>query len=137
MAFLTGSCMCCSVGLTYSVENTRKLVCHCADFQRATSAPFTAFMGMKPAQLKWTGEIVHYESSPQTFRGFCPSCGTRLYFQSERWPSEIHVHAATMTDPSKYKPSAQVMMRSRASWLDQLSSIPVFEQFQVNPRPLK
>src|SRR5262245_54559750 len=137
MDVLTGKCMCGAVTWTYSGEALHNVVCHCSDCQRATSAPFTAFLGMKPEQLKWAGRIVHYESSPQTFRGFCPSCGTRLYFQSERWPSEIHVHAATMTDPSKYKPSAQVMMRSRASWLDQLSSIPVFEQFQVNPRPLK
>jgi hypothetical protein len=43
------------------------------------------------------------------------------------------VHAATMIDPKKYHPSAQVVIRSRASWLDQLSSIPAFEHFQENP----
>src|SRR5262245_34155232 len=133
MAFLTGSCMCGAVGWTYSGEITRNLVCHCADCQRATSAPFTAFMGMKPAQLKWTGEIVHYESSPETFRGFCPCCGTRLYFRSEKWPSEVHVHAATMTDPSQYQPDAQVVMRSKAKWLDHLESIPAYEGFQKSP----
>jgi hypothetical protein len=88
---------------------------------------------MKPEQLKWVGEIVHYESTPKTFRGFCPSCGTRLYFRSEKWPSEIHVHAATMSDPSDYKPSAQVLVRSKAKWLDQLQSIPAHEGFQQEP----
>jgi hypothetical protein len=88
---------------------------------------------MKPEQLTWAGEIVHYESSHRTFRGFCPSCGTRLYFRSEKWPSEIHVHAATMIDPSKYRPSAQVVVRSKAKWLEQLSAIPSFELFQENP----
>jgi len=125
--------MCGAVTWTYSGEITRNLVCHCSDCQRATSSPITAFLGMKPEQLKWVGEIVHYESTPKTFRGFCPSCGTRLYFRSEKWPSEIHVHAATMSDPSDYKPSAQVLVRSKAKWLDQLQSIPAHEGFQQEP----
>src|SRR5262245_33700698 len=126
MAVLTGNCMCGAVTWTYSGETTRNLVCQCTDCQRATSAPITAYLGMKQEQLKWSGEIVPYESSPGTFRGFCPSCGTRLYFRSDRWPSEVHVHAATMTDPNTYRPSAQTFVPSRAKWLDQLSSIPAF-----------
>src|SRR5262245_61049132 len=69
---LSGRCMCGSVTWTYSGETTRNLVCHCADCQRATSSPFTAFLGVRPGQLHWAGEIEHYESSPGTHRGFCP-----------------------------------------------------------------
>ena len=77
---------------------------------------------------------VRHESSPETFRGFCPSCGTRLYFRSEKWPLEVHVHAATMTNPNEYQPGdAQVVMRSKAKWLDQLKSIPAYEGFQEKP----
>ena len=126
--------MCGVVTWAYSGETTRNLVCHCADCQRATSAPFTAYVGMKPEQLNWTGEIVHYESSPKTFRGFCPSCGTRLYFRSEKWPHEFHVHAATMADPNEYQPDAQVVVRSRAKWLDKMKSIPAHEGFHKRPQ---
>ncbi|MBZ9661007.1 GFA family protein [Mesorhizobium sp. ESP-6-4] len=130
---LNGHCMCGAVAWTYSGEITRNLVCHCTDCQRATSAPFTAFLGMRPDKLSWSGDIRHYESSPNTFRGFCPSCGARLYFRSDRWPAEIHVHAATLDDPGEYRADAQVMMRSRAKWLDRLQSIPVHEDFQQAP----
>lgn len=133
MAFLAGHCMCRAVAWTYSGQITRNLVCHCTDCQRATSAPFTAFLGLRSEQLSWTGDIVHYESSPNTFRGFCPSCGSRLYFRSDRWPTEIHVHAATMTDPGDYRPDAQVLVRSRAKWLDGLPSIPTHDGFQQQP----
>lgn len=130
---LTGHCMCRAVTWTCSGEVTRNLVCHCADCQRATSSPFTAFLGLRPEHVNWTGEIVHYESSPGTLRGFCPSCGTRLYFRSDKWPSEIHLHAATMTDPGDYRPHAQVLIRSRAKWLDRLPFIPAHESFQQAP----
>ncbi|ANT50879.1 GFA family protein [Mesorhizobium amorphae] len=133
MVHLTGNCMCGAVAWTYSGALTRNLVCHCADCQRATSSPVTAFLGMKPEHLNWTGEIVHYESTPGTFRGFCSSCGTRLYFRSRKWPLEIHVHAATMTDPGEYQPDAQVFMRSRVKWLDRLQSLPAHQGFQQAP----
>ena len=70
---------------------------------------------------------------PTTFRGFYPSCGSRLYSRSDKWPTEIHVHAATMTDPDDYRPDAQVVMRSRAKWLDRLPSIPTHDGFQQKP----
>ena len=133
MATLAGRCMCRAVTWTYSGEITRNLVCHCTDCQRATSAPLTAFLGMKLEQLSWAGEIVHYESSPDIFRGFCPSCGTRLYFRSDKWPNEIHVHAATMADPSQYRPDAQTFVGSKAEWLDRLNSIPAHDGFQRPP----
>ncbi|TIT25983.1 MAG: GFA family protein, partial [Mesorhizobium sp.] len=75
----------------------------------------------------------HFESSPNTFRGFCPACGTRLYFRSDTWPREIHVHAATMTNPDDYQPDAQVLTRSRMKWLDRLPSIPAHDGFQEKP----
>lgn len=133
MTQLTGICMCGAVSWAYSGRTTRNLVCHCTDCQRATSSPFTAFLGMAPERLRWTGEIRDYESSPGTFRGFCPACGTRLYFRSEKWPNEIHVHAATMSQPLDYLPDAQVVMRSRVGWLDHLVSIPAHDDFQVDP----
>ncbi len=133
MDHLSGNCMCGAVTWRYSGETTRNLVCHCADCQRATSSPFTAFLGMNPEQLHWNGKIEHYESSPGTHRGFCPSCGTRLYFRSEKWPEETHVHAATLTNPNEYRPDAQVVMRSRASWLASLKSIPGHEDFHTQP----
>ncbi len=130
---LSGRCMCGSVTWTYSGETIRNLVCHCADCQRATSSPMTAFLGLRPGQLHWAGEIEHYESSPGTHRGFCPRCGTRLYFRSQKWPDEIHIHAATLMNPGEYQPDAQVFMRSRAEWLDRLSSIPGYQGFQIDP----
>ncbi len=112
---------------------TRNLVCHCADCQRATSSPFTGFVGLEPEAVTWTGEVNHFESSPDTWRGFCPSCGTRLYFRSGKWPGEIHIHAATLVDGTDYKPSAEVVRRSRADWLDQLDNIPKHNDFHADP----
>ena len=39
----------------------------------------------------------------------------------------------TMTDPGDYRPDAQVVMRSKAKWLDRLPSIPTHDGFQQKP----
>ncbi len=133
MVDLSGTCMCSAVRWSCSGTPTRNLVCHCMDCQRATSSPFTAFIGLAPQDLQWTGTPTHYESSPGTFRGFCPACGTRLYFRSLKWPGEIHMHAVTLDDHISYVPTAQVVMRSRVAWIDHLPDIPGYQSFETAP----
>lgn len=133
MVDLNGRCMCGAVTWATRSSPTRNLVCHCTDCQRATSAPFTAFIGLLPDQVTWTGMINHYQSSPTAQRGFCPACGTRLYFKSKDWPGEIHVHAATLNDPTLYTPHKQVVLGSRAPWLDDLDAIDADKGFDKDP----
>lgn len=137
MVELSGRCFCGSVKWQYVGAVTRRLVCHCSDCQRATSAPFTAFVGLYPVYVQWSGNINHFESTSGTFRGFCPTCGTRLYFRSDKWPGEIHIHAATLDDASIYEPDAQVVVRSRARWLEKLDDVPAHPDFQANPKTTK
>ena len=136
MARLSGTCMCRAVTWSYFGKTTRNLVCHCTDCQKATSAPFAAFIGMMHDKFELAGPVTHYESSAETFRGFCARCGTRLYFRSEKWPDEIHVYAHTLRNPEDYHPTAQVMTKSKALWLCELDAIPVFEQFQKKPEQI-
>ena len=133
MTEYSGRCLCGAVTWKASGSVTRNLVCHCADCQRATSSPFTAFLGFEPDEVTWMGEINHFESSPGSVRGFCPVCGSRLYFRSSKWPGEVHIHAATLIAPEDYRPSAQVVTRSRMPWLDQLTEIPNHNDFQAAP----
>ena len=105
---LSGRCLCGAVTWRYRGEVTRKLACHCRDCQKATSSGFTSFVGCCPDAVEWRGQITHFESSPGTFRGFCPGCGTRLYFGSVKWPKEIHLHVGTLDDASGYVPDRHV-----------------------------
>ncbi|NVO57832.1 GFA family protein [Rhodobacteraceae bacterium B1Z28] len=133
MAELNGQCMCGAVKWSSTGKVTRRLSCHCSDCQKATSSPFTTFLGLAPEMVNWTGEINHYESSHGTHRGFCLKCGSRLYFRSDKWPGEIHIHSATLDDASDYIPDAHVVMGSAASWLRLADDIPKHQSFQADP----
>lgn len=133
MTDLSGRCLCGAVTWAYSGETTRNLACHCRDCQRATASPFTAFVGLHPDGLRWSGKVNHYQSSPGARRGFCPDCGTRLYFQSTNWPGEIHLHAATLDDPAWYKPDAHVCLSSSPDWVAPADEVPKISGFHAAP----
>jgi hypothetical protein len=58
-----------------------------------------------------------------------------MYFRSEQWPGEMHIHAATLDDPNAYVPTEQVVTRSKVSWLNRLGSIPAHHDFEAEPEP--
>ena len=56
---------------------------HCRDCQRATGGAYVPALAVPAQALKITGEVKYYESrsdSGNTFdRGFCPTCGGRVF----------------------------------------------------------
>jgi hypothetical protein len=133
-ARLSGRCLCGSVRWTATAAPVRNLICHCESCQRATSSAFAAFLGFAPHAVQWDGPKTDYQSSPGTWRGFCPTCGSRLYFRSDKWPEEIHLHAGTLDDPAAYAPDRHVVIAERVPWLDQIDSLPTDDGFGVAPR---
>jgi len=111
---MTGRCLCGAV--TWECDGPVLWAghCHCDSCRRATSSPFTSFFGVA--------------------RGICASCGTRLYFRSEKFPDEIHVHTATLDDPGAYVPDAEVWTGNRLDWLSLKTGLPKHDGFQNNPR---
>ena len=137
MVQLSGHCYCSACSWAYDGPAGRNLVCHCDDCQRSNAAPFSAFVGCDPDHLILSGPIKQFESSAQSWRGFCTTCGTRLYFQSTKWPGEIHMLANTMDDPSTYKATAQVCIGEKQPWLDGLTQVQSNQSFQQPPKQIR
>ncbi len=134
MTALTGNCLCGRVSWSSLGPVTHNLVCHCEDCRRATSSPFTAFVRLKPESVVRTGDVNHFESSRGTQRRFCRNWGTRVYFRSEKWPGAIRIHAATLDDGIDCLPTAQVVLRSRTSWLEGPHALPGCRDFDAPPK---
>ena len=58
-----------------------------------------------------------HESSPGTFRRFCTACGTKLFFESIRWPGETHVTLVAFDDPVDREPSGHAFANEHVRWL--------------------
>lgn len=76
----SGGCMCGAVRFTATDVPGECGACHCEMCRRWTGS---ALLGVTvpTGKVVWEGEIAEIASSSWAKRGFCPKCGTGLFFQ--------------------------------------------------------
>jgi len=116
-----GSCLCGAV--RFRAEWPTKWVahCHCTYCRRAHGAPsFVTWAGFQTEQVALEPDAAQpnwHESSPGARLAFCGTCGSPMFFESTRWPGEMHVARSLFTDPLDREPSAHVFYEAHVSWL--------------------
>lgn len=125
---MTGRCLCGQVHWTTETKPIWSEHCHCDSCRRATGAPFASFMGLRKESVSWTGEMTQYASSDgKVQRKFCSNCGTHMSYEADIWPKEIHVYAASLNDPSLYKPNGHVFSDGKLPWLSFGDGLPNYK----------
>ncbi|NAZ37718.1 GFA family protein [Rubellimicrobium sp. CFH 75288] len=78
---LDGRCLCGAVAVRVNgLHDPRMGACHCRMCQRWTGGVFLGFSAVAGA-VTVTGETRSFRSSPFSERGFCPRCGSHLWFR--------------------------------------------------------
>ncbi|MDA0341524.1 MAG: GFA family protein [Proteobacteria bacterium] len=125
MAKTTGRCLCGAV--TYAFEGPLNWAghCHCESCRRQTASPMTSYLGVPNDAFNWTGvEPALFQSSPGVRRRFCPTCGTPMSYEADKFGDEIHLYAATLDDPEAYSPAFHVFTSEQLSWLHLADGLP-------------
>ena len=66
----------------------------------------------------------YFNSSPGVRRGFCETCGSPLAYEADRIPDEVHVYAASLSDPSSVNPSRHVFAKEQLPWFETMDALP-------------
>ncbi len=122
-----GRCHCSAVRFVASFPSRFVAHCHCESCRRAHGAAFVTWAGFPSQQVQVTAgaeNLAEHESSPQTFRRFCRRCGTKLFFESSRWPGETHVVLAAFDEPVDRAPSGHAFYEEHVPWLPPLVEAP-------------
>lgn len=96
--------------------------CHCLACQRRTGALFGSTSFFRREQ------VVAIEGERRAFRRqgdsgtwltfqFCPTCGSSVFWESERSPAMVSVAVGAFADPSFPKPVRTVWTTSKHQWL--------------------
>jgi len=114
-----GSCYCGRV--RFAVELPARFVahCHCANCRRAHGAGFVTWCGFEKRKLRViSGEdgLGRYTTDTGATRSFCTTCGTPLFYESPRWPDEIHVAFAHLDHAIDVLPAAHVYADRSPAW---------------------
>lgn len=78
---LRGRCLCGAVTVTVDGPHDPRVgACHCRMCQRWSGGLFLCF-DAPAASVTVAGEVREYQSSDFARRGFCPACGSHLWFR--------------------------------------------------------
>lgn len=93
----TGACLCGAV--TYRVTGALRpvIACHCSQC-RKTSGHFVAATSAPRQSVAVKGEVRWYRSSETAQRGFCPVCGSSLFWEGPG--THLSIHAGTLDAPT-------------------------------------
>lgn len=116
-----GGCLCGAVRFRIDLPAKWCAHCHCSMCRRAHGAAFVTWVGSEIGRFRLLSgekELRRYQSSARATRSFCGRCGTMLFFESDRWPGEIHVTLAHLDSAEGLVPQAHAYWSSRVTWAD-------------------
>jgi hypothetical protein len=127
---LQGGCHCGAVRYQCTAEPMMTGHCQCRCCQQLSGAGHASHMAFPKAAVSLTGEVKTYQwiadSGNTVTNAFCPKCGSPVYGTSTGFPYMVTIRAASLDDPSVFKPQMVVFARSAQPW-DQIEGLPTFE----------
>ena len=130
----SGKCRCGAVRYTVEGEPTHSTVCWCAECRSSSGAPAVVWTLFAQDKVRIEGEPRSYESSPGTFRQFCATCGTGLFYRNEAiFPGQIDVQAATLDNPDAFPPQAHIQVADAPAWRAGMAAMPAFDRYPPMP----
>lgn len=132
---MEGHCLC--GGITVSSGDHKEVnLCHCAMCRRWSGGPMFAVHGGKG--VRFTGMTpVAYRSSEWAERGFCPTCGTHLFYHL--LPTDEYILSAGLFQDQGFELTGQIFIDEKPDFYALKNDTPtltgqqVFEQFAPKP----
>ena len=110
-----GGCLCGAV--RYETEGPLRPVvaCHCTQC-RKTSGHHVAATSAPRDGVKIEGRVQWYQSSPEARRGFCPVCGSNLFWDGPG--SHLAIFAGTLDTPSGLRLEGHIFCADKGDYYD-------------------
>lgn len=126
-----GGCHCGCVRYECRAEPRFMINCHCRQCQQLSGAPYVSVFNVSATALRVTGEIrttVKIGGSGQDVENdACAHCGGRLFSRPKSMPGVVNVFAASLDDPSWFRPAANIFAAGALPWDVMDPAIPRFE----------
>ena len=105
-----GGCACGAIRYEISGEPVFQNHCQCLDCQHKSGTGHGSYLTFPRAGVKLQGQATHWDiiadSGKAKTRSFCPTCGSPVYITFSAMPDMFAIHAASLDDPSRFKPQA-------------------------------
>jgi hypothetical protein len=128
----TGGCACGAIRYEIEAEPVMAGHCQCRDCQRDSGTGHASHLAFPRAAARVSGKATLWDkaadSGSTVTRAFCPTCGSPLYSTNNAMPQFLFVRAASLDDPSLYKPKMVVWAKSAQGWDYTDPALPRFQK---------
>jgi hypothetical protein len=125
---IDGACHCGSITFTAEIDPERVMVCHCADCQVLSGAPFRVSVAAPIDAFVLHGQPKSYikvaESGSRRAQLFCPECATPLFAMAPENATFVIIRLGCVKQRAQLAPAVQLWQRSSMPWLPELAHIP-------------
>ena len=121
---MKGSCLCGAV--TYHVTGPLRpvIACHCTQC-RKTSGHHVAATSAPRETIEIAGEVRWYQSSSTARRGFCPVCGSNLFWDGPG--ANLAIMAGTPDSPTGLTLKAHIFCADKGDYYEIADGLPQAE----------
>jgi hypothetical protein len=134
---ITGQCHCGAISFTAEADPERVLVCHCADCQVFSGAPFRAVLPVPVDAVKVRGNPKQYvkvaASGNRRVQAFCGDCGTQLYATEAESATVLNLRLGCVNERAALPPKLQVWANSGMPWVHSLDDVPAHLRGRDSP----
>jgi hypothetical protein len=129
----TGGCACGAIRYEVPSEPVSMNHCQCRDCQRKSGTGHGSYLAFtQRGAVKLTGQASHWDfagdSGNMKTRAFCSVCGSPVYMTLAVAPDIFVVHAASLDDPSRFKPQKVMYSSSGHAWDHLDPALPKFDK---------
>lgn len=123
---VTGSCLCGAVRYTVSGPLRPVIACHCTQC-RKTSGHHVAATSALREEIAISGEVRWYNSSDTARRGFCPVCGSNLFWDG---PGEnLSIMAGTLDGDPAIRLAGHIFCADKGAYYEIEGDLPMADGY--------
>ncbi len=126
-----GSCLCGAVRYDVTAPLGPVTACHCTQC-RKISGHFTAAVPAPWEAVSVAGEVCWYESSASARRGFCPTCGSYLFW--EEYDGLVYLMAGALDGATGLQMDGHIFYADHGDYYRVGDSLPCWAEGRSGPR---
>ncbi len=123
---MQGSCLCGEITFQAEAAAREPAACHCTQCRKQSGHHWASVQVMDSA-LKINGSPRWYTSSPDVRRGFCPTCGSFLFWKSDADP-DTGVSLGAIDGPTGLHLTRHIFVADKGDYYDIPGGVPQEEK---------
>lgn len=122
MAALRGQCLCGAVRIAVQGDIWGAGACHCGQCRRQSGHVWASVSAMQ-ADVAISGEVRWYRASDIASRGFCPVCGSFLFWKGDGAP-DIGIALGCLDAPTGLRLEKHIFVADKGDYYDIADGLP-------------